>query len=331
MYKKRVAILRGGPSEEYDVSMRTGKSVYSALLESEFEPVDIVITKKGEWLIDGYVRNIASVIDMVDVVFIALHGSYGEDGGVQRILDRFLIPYTGSGAYASSIAMNKTRTKDILVDLGIKMPRHMVVTKDSLKNIHNMAETITDLFGPQYVIKPVASGSSMGVMLVESGIELSHALSKALENYDEVLVEERIIGKEATCGVVENFRNESLYPLPTIEIVPPKESNFFDTIVKYDGTTEEICPGRFTDNEKKEIEEISKNVHKKLGLSQYSRSDFMVSPKGEVYFLEVNTLPGLTNTSLLPVAVEAVGSTYTDFLTHLLTDALSKVSSYDKM
>lgn len=320
MSKLRVAVLRGGPSEEYDVSMKTGAAVLTSLDRDLFEPLDIIITKSGEWLHHGVGRYPEQILSSVDAVFIALHGAYGEDGKVQRIIERSGVPFTGSKAYPSSIAMNKVLTKDHLCDQGILMAPHMMVTRDSKGSVHHMAETISDMFGPEYVIKPVASGSSVGTMMVKNPTLLPSALNTALEHYDQVLVEKRIIGKEGTCGVLNNFRNETLYALPPIEIVPPQKSDFFSADVKYTGETEEICPGRFSRNEKAEMERIARLVHTCLDLSQYSRSDFMITPQGEVYFLEVNTLPGLTEQSLFPVAMTAVGSSHKELVKHLILD-----------
>lgn len=317
----RVAVLRGGMSDEYAVSIATGAGVLEAIDRERYNPIDVVITRGGEWLVDGRVRYPEHVLQVVDVAFLALHGAYGEDGTIQRLLDRYCVPYTGSKAMPSSVAFNKALTKDSLKHTGIKMAPHLTVSRRSKDNIPRIAESIADRFGTQYFIKPVASGSSVGTMMVKNPALLPQALHDALEIYDEVIVEPRIMGREATCGVIERYRDQDLYALPPIEIVPPQKSDFFDADVKYSGETEEICPSRFSHEIKKEIEHAAKIAHQTLGLSQYSRSDFIVADDG-VYFLEVNTLPGLTKQSLLPKAIVAVGGTYGDFITHLLTDSL---------
>ena len=321
MSRLRVAVIRGGLSDEYKISLWTGASVLENIDTKLFEPIDVVITKNGEWLVDGRVRLPEHILHSVDVVFNALHGTYGEDGTIQRLFDRYGVPYTGSKAFASSVAMNKILTKNILKETDIKVPQHVHVTRDSLRDIGRIAEKITDSFGPQYVIKPVASGSSVGTMMVKNPLLLSQALTDALTRFEEVMVEIKIPGREATCGVIDRYRRNDIYALPPIEIVPPTHADFFDGAVKYNGTTQEFCPARFDRSTKEAIENISKNVHKTLNLSQYSRSDFIIAEDG-IYFLEVNTLPGLTKESLFPKAIEAVGGIYTDFITHLLTDAI---------
>lgn len=322
MSKTRVAVLRGGPSAEYDVSLRTGASVLDVIDRDYFEPLDVIITRSGEWLQDGRVRYPEQLIPAVDVVFIALHGTYGEDGTVQRLIERFGVPYTGSGAYASSLSMHKAYTKEHLKDTGILLPQHYVIQKDNALSPHRLAGNIREQFGPHYVIKPIASGSSVGVILVTDTLELGYFITKALTEYDEIIVEKYIQGREVTCGVIERFRDHELYALPVIEIIPPKEALFFSAEVKYTGATNEVCPASLSFAEKQVIEEATKRVHRELNLRQYSRSDFIQAPDG-LYFLEVNTLPGLTPESLFPKALSAVGSSHADFVLHLINDALS--------
>lgn len=321
LYKKRVAVLRGGTSSEYGVSMQTGAGVLKALADTPTVTKDIIVSKNGEWLLHGFVKSPEQVLSDVDVVFIALHGSYGEDGTVQRILERLSIPYTGSGSYASAIAMNKVLTKEHLKKSSesILMAPHMKLTRGGISNLVQTVASITSLFGPEYVIKPISGGSSIGTVMCDQST-LYRTLSAALENYEEVIVEKRIHGKEATVGILEGFRDELYYQLPAIEIVPPARSSFFSEDVKYSGETDEICPGRFSYEEKQALQRVAKDVHTILGLKQYSRSDFMVAQDG-VYFLEVNTLPGLTSQSLFPKSMEAVGSSYKELVLHLLATA----------
>jgi D-alanine-D-alanine ligase len=312
-HKKRVAVLRGGPSAEYDVSMQTGLGVLSALRELSYETKDVIVTKQGEWLFNGYIRTPENVLMDVDSVFIALHGAYGEDGTV-----RLCIPFTGSGSYASAIAMNKSLTKDFLKrnSTQIKMAPHIKLTREGTSNVAQVVHTIGDLFGPEYVIKPVGGGSSIGTRLAHKGM-LYHAVMDALAENEEVLVEQKINGKEATVGILENFRGSRYYQLPAVEIVPPASAGFFSADVKYNGATEELCPGRFSKQEKEALSLLAEEVHTLLDLRQYSRSDFIVANDG-IYFLEVNTLPGLTSESLFPKSMEAVGSSYRELVDHLM-------------
>jgi D-alanine-D-alanine ligase len=320
MLGKTVAVLRGGSSSEYHVSMQTGAGVLKALQELDIASRDIIISREGEWYVDGYARRPEMALLGVDVVFIALHGAYGEDGCVQRVLENLSIPYTGSGPYASAIAMNKVLTKEYLQAVGVKTPKFMRLNAQRVHDPIQTALSIGELFGPEYFIKPVFGGSSIGTRMASNVGELGSALSALLIDHPDLLVEERIRGREATAGVLEQYRDQKLYSMPVVEIIPPAHTNFFSEEVKYTGETQEICPGRFSKEEKQELEAVAQQVHEVLNLRHYSRSDFIVADDG-IYFLEVNTLPGLTSESLFPKAVEAVGGGYTELIKHLVTIA----------
>lgn len=314
---KHVAVLRGGPGEEYDQSIQTGLSVLDVLAKTKYQVDDIIVTQSGEWLRDGIVRQPKDTLAAIDVVFIALHGAYGENGAVQRLLERFGVPYTGSGPYASSIALNKMLTKEHLKKIGVKMAPHMRVTHESKNSVARIVNTITNLFGPEYVVKPTNGGSSIGLETANSPATLIAAIERALSVYDDVLVEQLLRGREATCGVVENFRNQGLYRLPTVEIALPPGTNLYSADVKTTGSAHEICPGRFKTEEKKQLEDLARVVHSTLGLRQYSRSDFMVTDN-DIYFLEVNTRPYLGVRSPFTTALESVGSSYDEFIIKLV-------------
>ena len=303
---KRIAVLRGGPSEEYDVSMLTGKSVLQALDLLDFEPKDITITKSGKWLHNGFELPPEKALGAIDVVFIALHGQYGEDGQVQRILERLCIPYVGTTALASGIAFNKELTKQSLFGHDVKLPRHRKMTKLEMPISEDEISLIFKEVGSELFIKPVAGGSSVGAAYVPNNETLRATLDSLFLNHDQIMIEEFVRGKEATVGVLENFRNEKHYALPVIEIIPPDGKPLFSYEDKYNGTTEEIVPGRFSYYEKTQLSDLAKKIHQVIGCRHYSRSDFILRD-GDIYFLEVNTLPGLTPESLFPKATEAVG------------------------
>ena len=317
---KRIAVLRGGPSDEYAVSMLSGQAVLEALRETNYITKDIVITKKGTWLDSGFERQPDAALEGVDVVFIALHGAFGEDGQLQRLLHRKHIPYTGSSALASALAFNKAAAKRALMQHGVKMPLHIVLKGEGLWNVQSEIDNIFNHLGTDLFIKPIASGSSVGARKIANQPDLEEALDELLPLYGEVLIEERIQGREATVGILEDFRNERHYVLPPVEIIPPTDAHFFDQKVKYDGTTTELCPGNFSYDEKLSLADIAVRAHKALGCTQYSRTDFIVGNDG-IYFLEVNTLPGLTKESLFPKAADAVGLSFNNLVLHLVDTA----------
>lgn len=314
---KRVAVLRGGPSSEYEVSLRSGAAVLDALRALNYQYKDITITKSGDWLESGIVRNPEKALEAVDVVFIALHGEYGEDGQVQRLIQRLNLPFTGSNAFSSAVAFNKELTKETLREHDIKMARHRRVNRRGTPNITAEVEMIVSELGSELFIKPVGGGSSVGARYIPNAEALHTALNELLPEHETLMVEEFIRGREATVGVLQNYRNQDLYVLPSIEIVPPGGSPFFSYEVKYNGTTQEICPGRFSYEEKSKLSDAAALVHKALHCEHYSRSDFIVKD-GDVYFLEINTLPGLTNESLFPKAAQAVGLDFKQLVQHLV-------------
>jgi len=314
----KVGVLRGGPSNEYEVSLKTGQNILNNL-SSDYESKDVLIDKNGNWFLDGLQTSPQNASKKIDVFFNCLHGAYGEDGKIQQLLDYMHTPYTGSGSVASAFAMNKLLAKRIFITNGFKVPEHIIlkVRPDLEKELKNIFNT----WLMPVIVKPSSGGSSLGISLAQTFDELKKAVGGAFEYSNEVIIEEYIKGREATCGVLENFRNKNLYTFLPVEIVKPPTADFFNYNSKYSGESEEIIPGRFSEEEKKQIQELAKFAHQALGLRHYSRSDFIVSPRG-IYILETNTLPGLTPESLYPKSLEAIGSNLKEFSEHLIRLAL---------
>lgn len=324
-----VGVLRGGPSSEYEVSLKSGASVLEALDKEKYDPRDIFIDKNASWHLHGRVMTPERALTGVDVAFNAMHGQYGEDGQVQRTLDKLGVAYTGSSAVSSALAFNKERTRNSAARWGVRVAKGIVVSKpDTTEGLEQMALNIFRTFPHPAIVKPVIGGSSVGVSMVDSFFALEEALVRAFEVSPKVLIEEFIKGKEATVGVIDHFRNEKTYALMPVEIIPPKKNKFFDYDAKYSGESTERVPGHFTDKEKTELMDLARKVHQGLSLSHYSRSDFIVGKRG-IYFLEVNTLPGLTKESLLPKALKAVGAKLSHFLEHVIELARGKKKKYE--
>lgn len=325
----KVGVIRGGISEEHDVSLASGAQVLSHLrsdkMNEKYIPIDIFIDKDGVWHINGIPVTLAKVAPKVDVIINALHGDFGEDGKVQQLLEQWGIPYTGSGPLASALGYNKHLSKLEFEKLGIKTPKHILFPVyqadfDGPKNKYatQKAREVWGKISPPWIVKPLTGGSSMGIHICKTFQSLVDAFQIGVNEKVSVLVEEFITGKEATVGVINNFRNKKVYTLPPIEIRIPKTSTFFDNEAKYSGKSKEICPGNFREEEKQELERIAALIHKGFDLSHYSRSDFIVHPKRGIYALEVNTLPGLTGESLMPKALDAVGSNMPEFIEHII-------------
>lgn len=326
----KVGVLRGGPSSEYEVSLKTGESVLTNLarqqagLSEKYAGKDIVISRQGDWFFEGNFSSPERIFRSIDVVFNALHGAFGEDGKVQQILETFRVPYTGSAALASAAGMNKILAREMFTKAGLLVPRAITVSVE--QPALESARRVLRMIGPSWVVKPSSSCSSVGISIAHNFHDLVRAIKKAMfrgstSKHKKIIVEEYIKGREATCGIIDNFREREHYALPVIEIIPPENSDFFDYGAKYGGRTRELCPSGFDQSIKATIEDMARKAHQALGCRHYSRADFIVSPKG-VYILEVNTLPGLTGESLFPKAISAIGSSYPEFLDHLLTLAI---------
>ena len=321
MDRIRVGVLRGGPSREYEVSLKTGSAVLSNLPEDKYDARDILLTKDGTWHYRGLPAEPKKVFLNVDVIFNALHGEYGEDGRLQRLLSHFNVPYTGSRSFQSAVCMNKARTKEGLLDIDVQTAKHVIL--DVSEDIEKKKMELFRSFPQPCVIKPLSGGSSVGVTIAKDHSSFDEGIRRAFEHNPRVLIEEYIAGKEATCGVVENFRDRDVYSLFPIEIIPDSSQPFFDYEAKYQGKSKELCPGNFSREESSELQRLAREIHKTLNLRHYSRSDFIISEKG-IYFLEVNTLPGLDPICLIPKSLEAIGSSLPEFLDHVITLAIEE-------
>ncbi len=253
-------------------------------------------------------RAIADTSEPLDVVLIALHGTWGEDGRIQGLLDTLGIPYTGSGVLASALAMDKVMAKTVLAASGLDVPRG-VVARSAEGADFEAARRI----GLPAFVKPVAGGSSVGAAIVRRDADLAPAIADALRYDDRALVEEYLVGRELTVAVIGN---DELTPLPVIEIVTKRE--FFDYRAKYDaGASEEICPAPIPDEVATRAQALAVKAHVALGCRGMSRTDFVWSGD-RMATLEVNTIPGMTANSLMPRAAKAAGIPFGDLLTRFI-------------
>jgi len=316
-----VGVLRGGPSREHEVSLQSGAAMLANLPSDRYAARDIYIDKQGQWHDRGRATAPERILRQLDVALIGLHGEYGEDGEVQKLLKRFGVPYTGSDSFGSYLAMHKVMSKAHAKEAGLTTPdfRHI----EHRGNAEDVVADVIRTFHQPVVVKPIAWGSSVGVSIVGGYVPVFAAVEQLFsDGAKSVLIEEYIRGKEATVGVVEGLRGEKLYALPTVEIIPP-EGDFFSYDAKYSGKTREISPGNFSRTVTEELQHLGRVMHRALGLRHYSRSNFVVSPRG-VYYLETNTLPELTTESLVPKSLAAIGVSFSEFLSHIIGLALGK-------
>lgn len=304
----RIGVLMGGPSSEREISLRSGAAVYDSLKKQAFDVVALDIQTSDP----GQVKDLLRASGIASA-FIALHGRFGEDGQVQAILDDLGIRYTGSGRGASSRAMDKISAKSVFREYGLPTPR--AATFDAASSAKGSA--VCADFGLPWVIKPATHGSSIGLSIIESNDRLAEALKIAFSYDDRLLIEEYIKGRELTVGIIANR------PLCVIEIVP--KNKFFDFEAKYrKGMTDYIVPARLDEAVARKIQDTALAAHRALGCTGCSRADIILDPEGIPFVLEVNTVPGLTATSLLPKAAAVEGIDFDRLCAQLLESVYEK-------
>lgn len=319
--KTRVGVLRGGPSVEHEISLKTGTHILKNLPD-KYEPIDIYIDKKGFWHLNGIKKEPARILGTIDAVWNGLHGAYGEDGTVQHLLDAFARAYTGPRRFPAALAMQKGHAKKILKNHRVKTPYFRILRRNEASK--EMIHEFFRLMPNPSIIKPIDSGSSIGVSLSRSFIEFQNAIDNVFAVSPVVLLEEYIKGRGASCGILDSFRNEEHYVLLPVEFINVLSGKFFDFDAKFGEKSRTFCPGRFSDAEKNEIMRVSGLAHRVLGLRHYSCSDFIVSPSRGIYFLEANSLPSMNSNSLYIESLEAIGLSFGEFLDHVLILALNK-------
>jgi len=304
----QIGVLMGGCSSEREISLKSGRAVSQALKASGCDVADLDIKDTAQESVVALIKNAG-----IDIAFISLHGAFGEDGGIQTILEEIDLPYTGSGISASQKAINKPFVQKLLYDNNIPVAQFKIIQNHDLKEI----EHILNQMSLPLVIKPESEGSSIGVTLVDEERYLNTAINKAFEYGSQVLVEEYIKGRELTVGILEE---EALAP---IEIV--SKNTFFDFTAKYSpGMTDYIVPAKIEPQLRDRLKEIALQTHTILGCEDLSRVDFMVDENMNPYVLEINTIPGFTQTSLLPKAAALKGINFNQLCLKLLGLAYGK-------
>jgi len=305
----KIGVLMGGPSSERKISLKSGAAVLKALKRLRNDVFPVIIK-------DGSVRGNTLFLKSkrMDCAFIALHGEFGEDGGIQRILDKLKIPYTGSGATASRLAMDKVASRNIFRKNGLYVPSYRVI-KDKRYRVRNLRALKLPL-----VIKPSLTGSSIGISIVDNYKSLPDAVNAAFKFDRRVIIEEYIKGRELTVGIFEDK------PLPIIEIVPKR--HFFDYRAKYKrGLTDYIVPARLSAGVASRVKKAALLAHSLLGCFGSSRVDIILDNEKRPFILEVNTIPGLTSTSLLPKAALSAGICFNELCTRLIRLAYEKAQN----
>ncbi|MBF0384600.1 MAG: D-alanine--D-alanine ligase [Candidatus Omnitrophica bacterium] len=310
-----IGVLMGGYSSERDISLKSGTAVYNSLKIQGFNVVAVDITSSNSEEIRKQL-----IESGIDLGFIALHGTLGEDGKIQSILEEIGLPYTGSGIEASRTALNKITAHSVFIKNNILVPPYRVINSS---NKFDPDEIISGLKGFPLVIKPAAEGSSIGVSIVKSYSEFQKGLEEAFKYSQFILVEKFIKGRELTVGILGETA------LPLVEIIPSRE--FFDFIAKYQkGLTEYVVPAIVPEDVSLRLKNLALEAHRALGCADISRVDIILAEDNRGYVLEVNTIPGFTATSLLPKAAQALNINFDQLCSALIKMAYGKKKTYNQ-
>lgn len=322
---KNIAIVTGGDSSEYVVSIRSGANVLNAIDSKYFIPW-MVFIRENKWsILDG--ENSIAIVDRSDFSFqlngetikleyayIMIHGTPGEDGNLQGYFEMLGIPYSSCGVQSSALTFNKNFCNNYLKSFDIKMARSVRVMPGEKIN---PSEVVRELALPLFV-KPSSGGSSFGVTKVKNEVELTGAIDQALKESPEVLIEQFIDGKEFTCGVVRIGHKKIVFPVT--EVIPKNE--FFDYEAKYTpGMADEITPARISEELTLEVQDLSSKIYDLCNCKGIVRVDYILK-ENTFYFLEINTVPGMTATSFIPQQIKAAGLNLTDLLTEIIQEGL---------
>jgi D-alanine-D-alanine ligase len=344
MKKLKIAVLMGGKSSEHEVSIISGTEVVKNLDERKYEVLPVVVSKNGTtWKLTNKnsLLSLENILKLkgtsneialmesktisgvgaisskpIDLIFIAMHGQFGEDGTVQGMLELAGIPYTGSKVLASAIGMDKEVFRKLMQSQKLPIPKYITLHRGG--KYPNFRKVLGKM---PYFVKPVNGGSSVGASIAESISELKKAINLAFKYDDRILIDEYLKGMEVTCGVIGN---ENPIPLPIVEIKPLK-GKFFDYESKYtESGSLEIVPARISKSLTKSIQNLSLKVFKIIGCRGFARVDFILKNNKSPIILEINTIPGLTPMSLLPKAAQAAGISYSKLLYTIINLAVVK-------
>lgn len=311
----RIAVLMGGRSLERDVSLRSGRRVSRALAELGHEVLDLDM---DESLVPTLIR------ERPDLVYIALHGKFGEDGTVQELLEILDVPFTGPGVFASALGFNKALSKEVFRREGIPTPPYFVLSEATFQEMGALhaLRPVGEKLGFPLVVKPVAQGSALGIRVVPSFDNLVEAVRTALHYDDRVIMEKYVKGLEVAASIIGN---DELEALPLVEAVP--RGGFFDFESRYTpGLTDYYCPARLDDALTRRAIDVALSTHRALGCVNVSRVDMIIDEEGAPQVLELNISPGMTETSLLPMAAEVAGLGFKELVERLVSLAMEKYS-----
>lgn len=353
MKKINLAVIFGGKSGEHEVSLSSARAVMNALSKDKYNIIPIAITKNGNWLVgdkgrrymelnkqsagkegaitleksqelvqaeqENGLQNYAEgeIKGKVDIILPILHGPYGEDGRLQGMLDMLGLPYVFSGVLAHALGMNKSKAKIIVENAGVPVLDEVILEKNEKPDL----DAIINKLSLPVVVKPLELGSSVGVSIARTKQQLDKSIAESFRHDRKAIVEKYVKGREFTVTVMGNGRKTRV--IGATEIIP-KISEFYDFKAKYEeGGSEHICPADISEEMTSKVSRYAETVFKSIGCKDLARADFMLDENGEFYFIDLNTIPGMTPTSLAPQAAKAAGMEFSEFLDKLIEGAMT--------
>lgn len=310
---QKVGILRGGVSPEYALSLKTGANVQKALHDAGLEAIDMLLDKEGVLHVRGIPTDLETAKGQVDTVWNALHGTFGEDGQVQALLDQYGIPYTGATADVAQLAFNKQSAKEHAKALGIDTPPSILIIPEGDESVSEVTQKIYKTMAPPWVLKPLVGGGSNNTFFAFTPLELSQFVDESISQGQPFIAEQYIFGREAAVGVIDGFRDQEHYALPVMEISSPSRGVL--THETRNGEEEYArMNGGFTVGERDLLSRLAKDLHVHFGAKDYSQAEFIVDKQGKPWFIELDTHPHLTNNSPFLTALNAVGASMQEFV-----------------
>lgn len=308
---QKIGILRGGLGDEYFSSIKSGAKIMQALQNVGFEVMDMLIDKEGILHIKGIPASLDQASSQVDMIWNTLHGKIGEDGEIQRMLDELNIKYSGSGSLASAMTSNKMIAKEQARELGIKIPDAILIMPEGNDSVSEITQNIYRRMSPPWVVKPLTGGSSVNSYFAFTPLELAQFVEESISHNQAFIVEQYIYGKEAAVCVIDDFRGQDNYVLPVVEVKSPNRG-----ILTCDIRKDEHCVvgGYFKNNEKEELSKLAVELHKRLGVNDYSQSEFIVDKYGKIWYLETDSIPHMGEENPFTKSLKSVGSTLEEFV-----------------
>lgn len=322
--KTRVGVLRGGVGPEYNISLETGSYVLAHISRDKYRAIDILIDRDGVWHQNGVPLAPEHLSEHVDVIFNCLHGVDGEDGRIQKFLESKNIPFVGSDTLSSALTGNKTAAKERLKSIGYKTPRYVVLQDlgqftdetEKLNHIRRKAMEVFKKLGGSWIVKPILGSASTHTYLVTTFSELISILHHLSDLFNEILIEEYVEGKEVVSAILEGYRDNSHYAMP------PHEVSLREDLPKVGpkpmGLHRVYVVGKDS-SQKKRIEDMTREIHREFGMSDFSLVEYIISPKDEIYVIEVDSVPILGRGMPVHSLLESVGISEAEFIDHLIS------------